>query len=173
MTIIQKERLYKELKQGDYSAIIVPTMGSQAELDVTGFIQEEINTVKKDVTKIVWLFDNWDNLSSKTVNTFKAKACSVWGEQSKLHAMAIQGYEEKQIWVLGTPRFELYYKKPLVKNTCVKEKNQTNYILFCGVALDYDETKVVNIIAHWARKQSQKIKVIYRPHPWGERYKSD
>ena len=170
--IVKREELYKILKNEKYSTIIVPTMGSQAELDITGFMQEEADRTKDNRVNIVWLFDNWDNLSSKTVNTFKAKACSVWGEQSKLHAMSIQGYQEKQIWTLGTPRFEKYYKEQETKKRIMRERKQINYILFCGVALDYDERKVINKIADWSRDQSKKVKILYRPHPWGERYQN-
>ena len=168
--LISNEKLYRVLNDTEYEAIIVPTVGSQPELDITGYIQAKNNRNDKQKMKTIWLFDNWDNLSSKTVNTFKPYACSVWGEQTKLHAMSIQGYQEDQIWKLGTPRFEVYYGENDNLKGQIEQKKEEKYILFCGVALDYDEDRVLKKIVEYVKKQEKNIKILYRPHPWGERY---
>ena len=65
---------------------------------------------KKIDKKILFIIDNWDNLSSKTVFFEKPDAITVWGNQSKKHAEKIQDMKKKNIFFLGSPKFDNYFK---------------------------------------------------------------
>ena len=60
--------------------------------------------------KTLGLIDNWDNLSSRGSHVFKTNYLTVWGEQTKKHAISFQGYKSKNTFVIGTPRFGKYFE---------------------------------------------------------------
>lgn len=112
------------------------------------------------------IVDNWDNLSSKTVLTEKPNFIGVWGKQTALHAEKIQKINRMQIKVLGTPRYEVYFRK---RNSKINSKFNFPYILFLGTALDWDELgalKKIDSILNCNTVLYKNTKVVYRPHPW-------
>lgn len=124
----------------------------------------EIGIKKK--LKTVFLIDNWDNLSSKTVLRKKPNFITVWGRQSLEHAIKIHGFKEKQIFMIGTPRFEIYYKN---LNNLPKSPINGKYVLFTGVALKMDETGALRELEEELEQNRGNygdLKIIYRPHPW-------
>jgi hypothetical protein len=116
--------------------------------------------------KTLFLVDNWDNLSSKSVFLFKPKYLGVWGEQSKLHAIQIHNYNEKNIFIVGTPRFNDYVK---LKDNNLSSHFDFDYILFVGCAIAFDETSALQVLEDEICKNRHlygKLKIVYRPHPW-------
>lgn len=113
--------------------------------------------------KTLFLIDNWDNLSSKTIFWASPDHLGVWGEQSKEHAVRIQGFKPGQVTPIGTPRFDDYYTKtepsPL----------PFEYVLFAGQAIAFDEVSALRLIEKEIEDNPQiykGLKVVYRPHPW-------
>ena len=114
----------------------------------------------------LFLIDNWDNLSSKSVLWQKPSYISVWGEQSKMHAINIQGMNERQIFKLGTPRFDSYFK---LRDTKLESPYPYKYILFVGTTLPFNEAQALVAMDKAIDKNQalfSKTKIIYRPHPW-------
>ncbi len=125
-----------------------------------------IRICKKICVPVIYLVDNWDNLSSKSILWERPSYVGVWGEQSGEHAVNIQGFKKEQVTLLGTPRFDKYFKvrdKYLKSNFCFK------YILFVGTALAFDEADVLQKLNDIISKHQNifsSVKIIYRPHPW-------
>jgi len=120
---------------------------------------------KKNIPSI-FLIDNWDNLSSKSILWRKPNRVLVWGEQSKNHAISIQGFKPNCVDVIGSARFDNYFEK---RNTNVVSNYNFKYILFVGTTLPFDESKVIyelDKIITANQKIFGKIKLVYRPHPW-------
>ena len=118
--------------------------------------------------KSVLLVDNWDNLSSKSVLWCRPDLVAVWGEQTKEHAMQIQGFKKEQISCIGTPRFEQYFNK---RNKVLVSHFDFKYVLFVGQVLPSDELRIVIIINDILCSSQFKdtgIKLVYRPHPWAQ-----
>ena len=63
----------------------------------------------KSKFKSIGLIDNWDNLSSRPTYELKPDFITVWGAQTKQHAIKFQKYNKKNILIAGTPRFERYF----------------------------------------------------------------
>ncbi len=126
---------------------------------------------KSRVFKTLFLIDNWDNLSSKSVFEDKPTYLGVWGEQSKEHAIRIQGISHDKIHILGTPRF-LVYENFKYKNKEPSSPYEFPYILFLGMGgLTYDEIGALKKVAYLLLENNKLFpkgcKVIYRPHPYG------
>lgn len=113
----------------------------------------------------LFLVDNWDNLSSKSVLWAKPSHMGVWGEQSVEHAVEIQGMSRSQVTALGTPRFDQYFR---LRGETLKPHFEYRYILFVGTALEFDEVGALTLINQVIRDNEQVfggVKLVYRPHP--------
>lgn len=108
----------------------------------------------------LFLVDNWDNLSSKTVFWARPDHLGVWGQQSLEQAMQIHGFSADQVTLLGTPRFDEYYSDAPVSPFPFP------YVLFVGQAIPFDELTTLREIETELRRKDHGFKVIYRPHPW-------
>lgn len=112
------------------------------------------------------LVDNWDNLSSKSILWELPDHVAVWGEQSKEHAVDIQGFRPDQVTLIGTPRFDSYFA---LRTEALPSHFDFPYALFVGTALPFDEARALKLLddeieAH--PEQYRGLKVVYRPHPW-------
>lgn len=152
--------LYHFVKTISPDIVLVPT---QAQCSMDNDLIKICNQLK---IKSIFLIDNWDNLSDKSVMWNKPDLIGVWGEQSKQHAIRIQQFQEDKVVNIGTPRFEHYFRE---RNNYHKSYFDFNYILFLGTALVFDEIKILKIIDNFIVKNKSKIpqtKIVYRPHPW-------
>lgn len=127
-----------------------------------------ISICRRNNVKSILLVDNWDNLSSKSVLWCRPDLVAVWGEQTKEHAIQIQGFKEEQITSIGTPRFEQYFKK---RDIVLLSHFDFKYVLFVGQMLPSNELRIVEIINDILCSSQFKdtgIKLVYRPHPWAQ-----
>ena len=141
-------------------AVIMPTSAYDP------IVIDIINICQKESIKTVLLVDNWDNLSSKSILWRRPDAVGVWGEQTKEHAIEIQGLRIDQISCIGTPRFEQYFEK---RHQLLGSHFDFKYILFVGQSLPSDERRIVQLIDDILCSPPFKengIKLVYRPHPW-------
>lgn len=113
--------------------------------------------------KSLFLVDNWDNLSSKTILFEKPNFIAVWSQQALQHAINIQGIEPEKIFILGNPRFANYFLERELK---LKNMFDFNYVLFVGTALSFNEAKCLKLIDKIICNNNLNLKIIYRPHPW-------
>ena len=132
--------------------------------DPEGF--DIIRICKKMNIPSIFLVDNWDNLSSKTILWQRPSVIGVWGQQSLNHAVNIQGFKKNQVNIIGTPRFNHYYK---LRNKNLKSYFDGDYVLFLGSTLPFDEASVLRKLNKIIDKKSnifKNLKIIYRPHPF-------
>ena len=116
--------------------------------------------------KTLFLVDNWDNLSSKSIFWAKPDFLGVWGEQSRDHAERIHDIGRERVFLLGTPRFESYYA--VDKTSPGTKAYPFPYILFCGSALAFDELSALRLLDDELSRRPDLYggtKVVYRPHP--------
>jgi hypothetical protein len=154
---IRHQQLLRLLKVDQPDLIIYPTSGFETlTLDL-------VNIGKKLNSKTMYVFDNWDNLSSKTVMWAFPDYICTWGEQSSKHANQIGNFPKSRIFEVGSARFTSY-KRP--------QKSEmfslpSRYILFVGSFLHSNETQVLKLLdAFLLKLNSHKdLTVIYRPHP--------
>jgi hypothetical protein len=124
-----------------------------------------IKICKQNNIPTAFLIDNWDNLSSKSIFWELPSHIGVWGNQSKEHAKYIQGFKDKEVSLLGTPRYDDYFA---VRESSLETPYSFKYVLFVGTALVFDELAVLIHLNKIIQKNSllRGIKIVYRPHPW-------
>ena len=88
----------------------------------------------------------------------------MWGKQSYNHVNTIHNISLKNIFIVGTPRYENFFK---LRNSKIKSHYKHNYILYLegtwpreNISLKYLD-KIIN-----KNKKFEKLKIVYRPHPW-------
>ncbi len=81
----QLEKIYKKVNP---DLIIFPLQDAH----LSSFDLLQINKT----TKTLGLIDNWDNLSSRPTHQLKPRFITVWGEQTKVHAVKFQKYKKKK-----------------------------------------------------------------------------
>jgi hypothetical protein len=114
----------------------------------------------------LFLIDNWDNLSSKSIFWAFPDHLGVWGQQSKEHAMQIHGFSPDRVTPLGTPRFDSYF---ILRDQALTRHFDFEYVLFAGLAIAFDEIAALRIIEDEIAGKPDVyggLKVVYRPHPW-------
>jgi hypothetical protein len=156
---IEDRALTKFMDKINPNLILIP---SQAEESFADSVIEEAN--KRNI-KSAYLVDNWDNLSSKTVLINKPSHLGVWGKQSQYHAIKIHNFKKKDISIIGTPRYDIYFKS---RNKKIKSHFNFKYILFLGSFLPSNEEKIIKFLDHFLlnnKKITNNVKLIYRPHP--------
>lgn len=115
--------------------------------------------------KTLGLIDNWDNLSSRPTHQLKPKYITVWGKQTKQHAVKFQKYNANNTFVIGTPRFNDYFKK---RNINIKSNFKFKYILFLESFNNFDNFSILKKLDNLidSNKKFKNYKILYRPHPW-------
>lgn len=143
------------IKKTKPDLLIMPFNGLEIETPQT------INFCSQNKIISYFITDNWDNLSSKSVLIKKPDYVGVWSQQAKHHAIKIQNFKNKNIYILGCHRFDLLNSKLFLKK---KER----HILFLGHLFDWKEEEMLitlNNIFEKHKKIFKNIKILYRPHP--------
>ena len=114
--------------------------------------------------KTLLMCDNWDNPSSRSYIDPKPKFISVWGNQSKNHAKICNKYNSKNIQILGTPKYENFFKN---RNKKLKSYFKFKYLLvleswiYDGIIETLSElNEIVN-----RNNKFKNYKIVFRPHP--------
>lgn len=126
-----------------------------------------IRICRKHGIKTLFLIDNWDNLSSKSILWERPDHLGVWGEQSLSHAVEIQNFRTENLTTIGTPRFDHYFR---VRDSKPASHFSFEYVLFVGCALQFDEIGALAAMDRELEKAPNRfgdLKIVYRPHPWG------
>ena len=117
----------------------------------------------------LFLIDNWDNISGKSVMWTLPDYLGVWGQQSKDLAVKIHKMNPENITNIGTPRFEKYFSRTLDDDT---SPYAFPYILLCGCAEPFDEITALKLLDKEIDENKDTygdLKVVYRPHPGRQR----
>ena len=151
--------LEKHIENIKFSIIIHPTSAYSP-------ISNDIARIsKKNNIPSIFIVDNWDNLSSKSILFFKPTALAVWGQQSREHAIEIQNFDKNNTHLIGTARIDHYYQ---YINKKTSSHFNFKYILFLGTAIKFDEESALISLSNILKKNInlKDYKIIYRPHPW-------
>jgi hypothetical protein len=114
----------------NFNLVVIPSSAYEYQTSLI------LANAKKSNTKSLLLVDNWDNLSSKSILWEKPDLLACWGDQSKKHAIEIQGMPENAVVTIGTPRIDQYFFCRMNKFV---NRYGISYILFLGSSLPYDE----------------------------------
>ena len=150
--------LTKIIKENNIDILAIPSGGVEAEMHYA------LESCKRCLAKSILIIDNWDNLSSKSVLINKPNKVLVWGDQMSNEAENIHGINKKNIYKVGCSRFETYYTETTYKKILDKP-----YILFVGMASQFNEKKILKIIDDAISNNKEffkDTKLLYRPHPW-------
>jgi len=123
--------------------------------------------------RTLFLIDNWDNISSKTIFWAHPDNLGVWGQQSKEQAIRMQDFQPQQVTPIGTPRFDSYF---LLRDQLLPKHFDFEYVLFTGLAIPFDELAALRMIEEEIDSKPDTyrgMKVVYRPHPWRQQRISD
>ena len=142
--------------------------------DLIVFPSSAYDPIGNDVARIgraqhiptLFLVDNWDNLSSKSIFWAIPDRLGVWGPQSVEHAVRIQRIQPTRVEPLGTPRFDTYFH---LRDTEVDRPFDFTYALFVGCALPFDEVEALHILDDAIERERSEfgdLRLVYRPHPW-------
>ena len=115
--------------------------------------------------RTLFIADNWDNVSSKTVYTDKPNHFAVFGEQSKHHAVSIQNFRPEEVSCIGSARFSQYFTD---RHLAANPDFDFKYILFTGTALFFDEEESLESLSRIIESNREvfgETKIVYRPHP--------
>ncbi|WPJ97327.1 hypothetical protein SH580_06350 [Coraliomargarita algicola] len=128
---------------------------------------------KKLGIKSVYLIDNWDNLSSKSVFWARPDFLGVWSEQHQEHAIRIHGFESSRVYPIGTPRFDDYFSQ---RGATTSKPFDFPYVVFSGCCLPFDETTALKALDQEIREHPEiynELRIVYRPHPWRQKRKAE
>jgi hypothetical protein len=145
--------------------------------DLVLFPSNAIDPVGNDLTRLqrkhhfktLFLIDNWDNLSSKSVFLNQPDYLTVWGEQSREHAAQIHDISPDRVFLVGTPRFDHYFE---AMNQILESPYSFPYVLYVGCQISFDELGSLKILDKELERLYQEglltepLKIVYRPHPW-------
>jgi hypothetical protein len=124
-----------------------------------------LNITNELTIPTLFIADNWDNVSSKTVYIDKPTHFAVIGEQSKNHATDIQGFKPETVTAIGSARFSQYFSD---RDQKLVSPYNFSYVLFTGTALMFDEETCLEILADVLDANHELFgdaKIVYRPHP--------
>jgi hypothetical protein len=130
-----------------------------------GIGMDLVRLTRGTATRSLFVVDNWDNLSSKTVLWAQPDHLAVWGAQTQEHAIEIQGMPASAVSVVGTARFDAYYA---ARATTPPSPYSFPYVLFVGAATANDELAVLRLLDEMLASRSEQdgLRIVYRPHPW-------
>lgn len=156
------DQLFDRLKKIKPDLIIYPSHCFEPEA------YKIVDIAEKLKIKTLFIIDNWDNLSSKTVLFKKPSAITVWGDQTKYHAKNIHEIKDKNIYKIGNPKFDGYLS---LRNQTLKNNFKFRYVIFLGILRSYQELKALIKLDKEItdnKKIYKDLKILYRPHPGKE-----
>ncbi len=128
------------------------------------FLQPFFHVLQKKGKMSILVTDNWDNISSKNILLIKPHKITVFGQQTRNHAINIQNFDINAIWELGTPRFNQYIKSSSSQKLNARERGMLGKYraIYLGSFLPHAE---LYLIARLLRIFSNEVEFSYKPHP--------
>lgn len=159
--------LCRILEQVQPDVVIVPThTQGPLEFDV-------VRLKERFGYSVLFLIDNWDNLSSRMVlRDVCPDYMGVWGQQSVEQAVNIHCMPPTRVEVLGCCRYDAYYA---LAQALFRQGQKPDspypfpYVLFTGCTVYYPEFKALDLmdkaLSRINATLEEPIKLVYRPHP--------
>lgn len=125
--------------------------------------QVAINLAQSTSAISVFVFDNWDNLSSKAVLLRRPDYIVCFGEQSKFFAKCVHGQEDSTVFPLGSSRFDVYTDEGQIG------KANRKSVLLAGSSIALEDLGRLELLeAFLAGPKAincRDFEFSYRPHP--------
>ena len=130
----------------------------------------EIGSRNKIATLLI--MNSWDNPISKRAVVSNDFWLLVWGKQTRNHALKYMGISENKVIEFGSAQFDIYNKKPEESREKFLKKYNLGkdeiVILYAGSSKSTNEFQhILNIENAIDSNLLPNVKIIYRPHPWG------
>jgi hypothetical protein len=134
----------------------------------SALVDDLVRWSRRSGRPLLALQTNWDNIALK--GFFEVPPyIGVWGEQSFLIARLLHKIAAHRIFVIGTPRFEIYRETFLDRRAArrelgLPEKGRT--LLFCGASVAFDETSLIEELDKAIEDGmfGHDVHVFYKPH---------
>ena len=161
---LPNNELIKILNEEQPDLLIHPSVLQGSYIDDVIFYG---NKIKKPVVVIM---NSWDNPLTKRSVVNKDYYLLVWGKQTKLHAVNYMGLDETKVVEFGSAQFDLYndHDSQLETSKIYHGNKKIKTLLYAGSSKFADEFAHLLKIDYAIKIGNlPKMKVIYRPHPWG------
>lgn len=117
------------------------------------------------------LVSGWDNLSSKGLLYHQPTMMGVWGEQSRRHALTVQGTDLDRVHVIGAPHYESFRPGETIDRSAFRSSLgipiEGHAVLFAGTLRLFDETQLLKEVDEAIEAGAlPPMHIVYRPHPW-------
>ncbi|BDW97408.1 hypothetical protein MACH10_30930 [Thalassospira tepidiphila] len=121
---------------------------------------------------LINIMNSWDNPSIKHGAVNNPDCLLVWGEQTHKHAIKYMGMPPENVQMFGVAQFDVYRNSPRITKEEFRERHglpkNSRILLYAGSSKGTDETAHLHMIDKFIEQgHLPPIKVIYRPHPWG------
>lgn len=122
-------------------------------------------------TPTLLLIVGWDNPSSKGLIRHHPTIMGVWGEQSRRHAIDVQGLATERVRVVGAPQYEDFHPCLDTDRAALRLSMgvppDDRLIMFAGTFRLFDETALLREIDQAIDAGAlPPVHLFYRPHPW-------
>ncbi len=136
------------------------------------FINDLILISKKKKIPLVVIMNSWDNPSTKNSVIGFPDWLLVWGRQTYEHSIKYMQMEKSRVIEFGCAQFDIF-KCKTINNYNFRKKYNIKYkkiiILYAGSSKGTNEIHHLDLINKAiVDKKIENIKIIYRPHPWGQ-----
>tara|TARA_B100001057_G_C22829012_1_gene942587 strand:- start:346 stop:1704 length:1359 start_codon:yes stop_codon:yes gene_type:complete len=166
ISLILKKNVYRNKINSNLKDIL-----KKINPDLIIFPYQDAHILNFDIIKgnysnlTMGLTDNWDNLSSRAQFDIKPSYITVWGEQTKQHAIKFHHFRKDKIFSIGTPRFSSYFAD---RNKNINSNFKFPYFLFLESFNNYDNFFLIKKLEDYIGRNKifSNYKIIYRPHPW-------
>lgn len=123
-----------------------------------------IRIAKRFNSQSILVFDNWDNLSSKSVLFEFPSFIFCFGEQSRDFAHTIHRFPRNRVFPIGSARFDVY------QNMTLKTDRDRKCILVAGSSLAMEDFSILDALDQIIQDISMNSSLtnynfVYRPHP--------
>jgi hypothetical protein len=163
---IFSERPYKDLfDKYKPSVVFVPDIFGPQGLNI-------LREAKRQGVKSVGMTASWDHFP-KRFEARKPDTLFVWNEVLKKEAMELQDYEEKNIFVVGVPQYDLFVQKEYLLSREEFFKNINLYpdkklvSFFSSSKRAPDDGDIVDMILKWIKEKKFfcEAQMYIRPYP--------
>ncbi len=136
------------------------------------YFDDLIHFCKKLHIPLINIMNSWDNPSTKHGANYNPECLLVWGEQTRLHALKYMRMPEENVKKFGAAQFDVYRNVTRITKPDFLKKHgldsNCRVLLYAGSSKGTDETAHLHMIDKFIEDgHLPPIKVIYRPHPWG------
>ncbi len=136
------------------------------------FINDVIAAGNTRQLPVVLLMNSWDNPALKRAAVGHPTAVTVWGEQSRQHAIRFMGLAPAAVHILGAAQFDVYRNQPTETRDAICREHDIDpahrILMYAGSSKGNREAQHLRWLSEAvARGDLAGTTIMYRPHPFG------